>query len=354
MMRSARICLALLLASACNSADEPIDLATADIEQTYASLDTDDEAPDFADDELGEPELGAEDPIEADATVDQRPEIREGAHHLRVFVGWGRFRYQPEATDWLDWSGDVTVNNGAVRVLRTVRFERPMDHLLPREQDIDTVKFVSRTAPSWDGLYLDVILHPSLNPDGEEVSITFTSGPVTYTLPITRDMRRHVVVDVGDQGHKLVFQVFRPDGDGCREGYLAGVWRAVEDGPRGVLGVMKGRFVDETGRIHGKIRGVYGKRPDGAQVFFAKVIGRDGAFIGLIGGRYREGEFAGRLNGRGDRIDGLVHGRYFDGDRDHDGGFVGRWSQSCREEVAEGSIQPVDATPPTIQTGVAL
>jgi len=353
-MRHTRICLALLIGSAgCNSADEAIDLTTADVEATYAGMDTADEDPDFGDPALANPEIASEDPPEVDPTLDERPDLRDGAHHLRVLVAWGRFRLQPEATDWTTWDGTLTANNAAVRVLRTVRFERPMDHLVPRS-DLHTIGWVSQTAPSFDGVLVDVVLHPALNPNNEEVSLTFTSGPITYTLPIARDMRRHVVVDVDDAGNKLAFQVFMPDRDGCREGYMAGIWRSVEDGPRGVLGVILGRFVDETGRIRGKIRGVYGKRPDGSQVFFAKVIGQDGAFIGLVGGRYREGEFAGRLNGRGDRIDGVVHGRYFDGDRDHDGTFLGRWSQLCREEPAEGEITPTDAALPTIETDVAL
>jgi hypothetical protein len=344
MLRHAKLCLALLPFVACNSADDSADLADADFGAEFASLDTSDEAVDFDDPELALPELTGEDPVETDTTLDARPELAN-ARHLRVLVAWGHFRLDPTATDWLDWSGTLTANHAAVRVLSTVRFERPMDHLVARD-DIHTIGFVSETAPSYDGLLVDVILHEQLNPNGEAPSLTFTSGPVTHTITLAPDMRRSEVVDVDDAGNKLAFQVFLPDGDGCAEGYLAGVWRSVGETRGGAVGVMKGRFVGEGGIVRGKLRGVYGQRPGGEKVFFAKVIGHRGEFLGLIGGKYGDGKFLGRLHDRGPRIDGVVAGRYWDGDRDHDGSFVGRFSQRCGEETAEGQITSIDAETP--------
>ena len=67
------------------------------------------------------------------------------------------------------------MTNAGVRVLRRLTFEEPAVVLRPRT-DVHIVEFESQTRPHADGLLLDVVLAPSLNPVGGPVTLTFDTA----------------------------------------------------------------------------------------------------------------------------------------------------------------------------------
>jgi len=76
--------------------------------------------------------------------------------------------------------------------------------------DIRVIDFESQTGPDADGLLVDVILAPSLNPDLEPVTLTFTSRVFTASIAIEPDMQRVEITPVDDAGHVVAFRVIRP------------------------------------------------------------------------------------------------------------------------------------------------
>jgi hypothetical protein len=309
------------------------------VESEFGGDTTADEAPGFGDEALALPEFQSEDAAVSDMTTD-RPELRD-ARHVRIAVIWGYPRPNPEATTVVDWTGNISVTNAGLRVLRTLRFEDTDVVVRPRT-DLHVVEFESQTKPHADGLLLDVVIAPVLNPEGGPITLTFNSAPFTGSLTLQPGMRLNHVETVDDAGHVVAYHIIAPDADGCTEGFLRGRWHqsGEVDGHR--LGTIKGRFTAHDGRIRGHLRGVFGVREDGKQVWFAKVIDRDGKFLGLLAGRYGDGKLAALFFTRNDAdekiVKGMVRGVYFDADGDHDGGFFGRYSERCAEDPREGMV----------------
>ena len=120
----------------------------------------------------------------------------------------------------------------------------------------------------------------------------------------------------------------REPADPCAHGTLRGRWHRVEDGRGRLIGVVS----DAEGEPIGHVRGVYGRRASGEQVFFGKYIDRDGRFRGLFGGGYGEGHFAGRWIVRPDQEHGRLAGFYRETIEGPETGglFLGRWAEtSC-------------------------
>lgn len=329
---------------AVESAPEELDQA---LSTDYGDLDPSDEAPDFGDPEFAAIDLAGAD---VDAADPEDPIVTEleadpvnPPRHLRVLLAWGHLRPRPDATVATDWSGRISVTNAGLRVLRTVAFE-PGDELVRPREDLHYVDFASHTLPHADGVLLDVVLHPTLNPAGEPIVLTFASGPITQELTLAPGLPRMDAVAVDDDGNALAYAIFAPDADAsCQQGYLAGRWTQVGDIDGRPVGRLRGRWLSADGELHGKLRGVWGQRANGSRVFFAKVIGADGAWKGILAGRYALGRFGGiYLGDRDHTIDGVVRGRYFDGPADDGAGFfAGRWALRCGELPTEGT--PADS-----------
>jgi hypothetical protein len=336
--------------TACGGAanTDAMDLA---LHQDYAALDEADEPEDFGDQDIAEAEdlnEASDTPVVDDTAAsdaDLAAAENDGANvrRLHIAVMWGHLRPQLECSEFTDWSGTITAQNAALRVLRTLRFEA--GDALQQRPDIRTVPFTSQTAPHADGLLLEVVLHPRLiNAPGEPVSLTFASAVYTDTLIIAPGMRLAKVVRVDDTGNAIAYNVFRRGQDGCSEGLLAGRYielRETEDGR--VLGELKGKYLSFDGGVAGKIKGVWGQRENGAQVLFAKVIGRDGAFKGTLAGRYGQGHFKGRYLAGGRVVAGAFQGMYREApEEDGAGFFMGRWSVGCGELSSEGAPEASD------------
>ena len=131
------------------------------------------------------------------------------AHHVQIAITWGCLTPHPNATEWVDWSGSFSVSNAALRVVETLRFENDGVVLRPRT-DIHMVEFESQTRPYADGLLLDVILHPQLNPNRLPVNLRFDSAPFTDTLSILPGMELYWVKPIDDAGHTVTYKVVHP------------------------------------------------------------------------------------------------------------------------------------------------
>jgi hypothetical protein len=118
--------------------------------------------------------------------------------------------------------------------------------------------------------------------------------------------------------------------DACQHGFMMGRWHRVEEG----RGRFVGRVVSADGDLRGHVRGIYGVRESGEQVFFGKYIDRDGRAQGIFAGQYDGGTFTGRWRDRsGDR--GTLAGRYRESipGAETGGHFIARWSErTCPAE----------------------
>ena len=335
-MRHVSAALAFIFFAAGAVADESPEELDRLLAATFG--DQDDESavpPAFGDPDLLTPAFQAADRRVFDRAVPFS--MRRGVGHVRVAILWGFLAPHPGATETIDWSGSLRVTNAGVRVLRRLTFEEPAVVLRPRT-DVHIVEFESQTRPHADGLLLDVVLAPSLNPVGGPVTLTFDTAPFAETIVIEPGMRRSRIAQVDDAGHVVAYQIIRPDTRQCSEGIFRGLWRTTRTPDDREVGLLKARFATDDGRLQGHLRGVLGVRQNGHQVFYARMADFGGQFYAVVAGRYGDGKFAGLLLGRGHEVQGLVRGRYVDGDGDHDGGFVARYSQHCGEDPREGDI----------------
>jgi hypothetical protein len=275
-------------------------------------------------------------PPTGDPTTDDRADLA-GARRVRGLVAWGYLRPHPDATEVVDWSGTLSVTNAAIHLVRPARFETATDHVIVPRPDIQTLGFDSKTRPAWDGLLIDVVLAPALNPTAGDVVLTLDTPVASESLTIEDGMRGTTVDTVDAAGHKIAFHVIRPDHDGCAEGFLLGRWNTVGQVSGHEVGVFFGRFLGAGGERRAVVKGIFGERRDGTKVFFGKIIDRNGNALGLVAGRYGDGKFGGRLLGDGRVVEGAVRGRYADRNNDGDGFFAGRWSKMCGERSDEGT-----------------
>lgn len=334
-MRHVFAALAFILFAVVAVADEdPAELDRL-LAASFGGQDENAVPPAFADPDLLTPAFQSADRRVFDRTLPFG--MRRGVVQVRVAILWGFLAPRPNAAETIDWSGRISVANAGLRVLRRLTIEDSTVVVQPRT-DVHSVEFESTTRPHADGLLLDVILAPSLNPGGGPVTLTFDTAPFAETIAIQPGMRRSRIVQVDDVGHVVAYQFVRPDVRQCSEGIFRGLWRTLRTPDDREVGLLKARFATDDGRLQGHLRGVLGVRQNGHQVFYAKMADSGGQFYALISGRYGDGKFAGLLLGRSHEVEGLVRGRFVDGDGDQDGGFVARYSQHCGEDPREGEI----------------
>jgi hypothetical protein len=294
--------------------------------------DSEDEAPMFglpsmgqfgADPEAGDPSHTGEGEAAAEAV--------EGAEVYLLRIVWGNLelngfdgedRTEPHP-DWLDWSGTLALEGkGGLILKRTILFD-PHDHIVP-EDDRHRIEWISHTGPHLDGLLVKVIYLP--NPAATEPSITFTTSPVTQTIPIADLDHYNEIALIDEDGHGAAFTALRVGDDDCLEGFLAGKWH---DRPEGEGGVFRGRALSERGALNGHIRGHYGITDDGNPVFFGKYINTAGHFRGLFRGAYGGGAFEGDWVSADGALEGTLSGKYINGGEADQGFFQGFWAEAC-------------------------
>jgi hypothetical protein len=317
-----------------------------DLDLPYGGLAYTDEPEAFGDDSLLA-EAVEEDVAAADEADDEEvirrsdPELRDAPEVTRTYLRilWGNLDglRAPEITApddspaWTVWDGSLSVTEGAIAIKKTILFERPYDHLMPR---------VSRQAVAWHSLtlpHVDGILVCVMSRPGEDGSvpgeITFETGPLTKTFTIAELGELDETVAVDDLGNGVSFVGFTERPDACPRGFLGGLWKANEDGSGGVF---RGRVTNRHGLLRGYLMGRYGINEDGERVFAGKFINRRGQILGLLQGVWEPsgegdgmGSFLGRWAGRGGEHKGMLKGRYMTHPERPGGMFHGFWQELC-------------------------
>lgn len=327
-----------LLTDAKNSNTGGGDPVVTDLESTYGGYTYTDEA-----DAFGDPELLKLEAEESPMPVADPDTIPSDSSFV-VRILWGQLRGNRDATTPVDWSGSVQVSNSAVGVLRTIAFERPGDHLLPR-QDRQTVGFVSHTLPSFDGLLLVVRALPEGTGDGigSAANLRFETGPYTGEWALSELRGADLVIPVDDLGNAVSITAMPVRRDApCPNGFVRGHWM-VREGERGRI---RGLWMGADARPLGHLQGHFGVNEAGERVWFAKIVGRGGRLIGLARGGWTPsedaaqpgGNFAGHFSAREGEVTGEVRGHYLagrEGDRGAIGFFEGRWGVPCDRPASE-------------------
>lgn len=306
-----------LLAAGCYGTEEDAEVgAIAEaLELDNGGLEETDEAPAFgADEEFDALQLlvadpPAEDPMEADPEVAAMRAVPD-AVVVRVGIEWGQIPGDRTNRVPRNWTGALVVNRGALLVHRTLRFEPATDRLLPRPNP-QTLPFTSVTLPHHDGLALTII---DPTPEAAEpLTLAYINdlpgeagpegGALRVPVAALLDGPRELVSDAAD--NRMVAVAMARPVDVCQQGFMMGRWHRVAPG----RGRIAGRVVNEEGELQGHIRGIYGHRRNGDQVFFGKYINADGNFQGIFAGHYDDGHYEGRWLGRGGER-GALAGQY--------------------------------------------
>ncbi len=328
--------LAALSLAACTGgtdgdpSDEEAEEIASALELENGGLDMEDEAPQF-----GAPEEFAEASLEQDSAVDDAiasdPATTEvlaapDAVLYDTAVIWGQMPPDFRNRDGHEWDGTISINRGAMIVRRRVGFEHSTDAIAPRTDRL-SVSFRSMTLPLVDGLFITVVDPDPASTEPQTLTYTGADGTV-LSATMAELVSGPESVEVDASGNRIVATAMREPADPCAHGNLRGRWHRVRDGRGRMIGVVS----NAEGEPVGHIRGVYGRRRNGEQVFFGKYIDRDGRFQGLFGGQYRDGNFAGRWIVRPGLDHGDLGGMYRETiDGPETGGlFVGRWAEtSC-------------------------
>jgi hypothetical protein len=258
-------------------------------------------------------------------------------------VTWGNLRGDSLIDYSTDWTGGLCVDNGVVRLLRTIRFE-PRDQILPRTSR-QCIEWESHTQPSFDGVI--VALHKfkcdslSARVDSlcEPLSVTFKTGPLTVTFTEKELTDLHTIIPVDDAGNAVAFNVVERRPGVCGNGFLAGQWKPVTSDNERLRGFFRGKWISENGMQMGHLRGIYGLNRSGEQVFFGKWVAETGRFRGLLAGHYgvteetdtgANGWFEGVWFSRQLHAVGGLRGVWRTSDDMEEGGFFrGAWRTRC-------------------------
>jgi len=260
--------------------------------------------------------------------------LSSGAVSHRVALLWGQLPPDRHQATAKDWTGAFQLARGGMIVRRTIGFEDATDHVIRPRTDRNTVAFTSVTRPFADGLVLEVV-DPT---PGDGLVLGYHGAAGDYSLDLAQLANGPIVIDVDASGNKLIAISLRRLAnatDPCDRGFMRGRWHQIRPG----LGVYLGVVADADGNPIGHVRGIYGVRRNGEHSMFGKFINRDGQFVGLIVGHYRDGEFVARWLSRSGEA-GRIHGAYRESTPGPDvgGGFVARWAETtCAQDLPTDS-----------------
>lgn len=324
-------------------------LETVDLDADYGDLAWTDESAGFGDDELLAAAAFDE---QAALTEDEEDSLIAGDEELAttpmrrtvVRLLWGQLDGSfatsgpRDEASMLDWSGSARVTAGAVALKRTILFERPWDHRLPRVER-DSLAWKSATGPHYDGVLL-VVMSPLV--DGvAQGELVIDTEPFTTRLRIDELDGFDAVTAVDAAGNAISIRAAVVEPRGCAAGFLNGFWKDVEDRPETDAiegGVFRGRVVLEDGITIGFLKGVYGWNAAGERVMVGKLVGPAGRLRGLIAGTWTPdeetaglGSFEGHWVGRDGARRGVIGGRYLRNAEGEpgDGFFEGRFQEIC-------------------------
>ncbi|MCK4303710.1 MAG: hypothetical protein KAY24_05690 [Candidatus Eisenbacteria sp.] len=191
------------------------------------------------------------------------------------------------AAETVIWDGSMTLEHGCIRVVSLVHFEPGEDFLLKPRPGPGELAWQSRTHGYYDGLRV-ILTVPvdsiSISTNNEEVIFTFEAKPIgelSFTLNELEGLDE--IIDVPSSNEQLSFRCMRMDRNVHYRGFCGGRWSWAEGDS---VGRFKGRWVSATGRPLGYMRGHYGVKSNGEEVFFGKYINESGRFMGFLRGQY--------------------------------------------------------------------
>ncbi len=278
--------LGALLISGCSKESAPLtsnDMGL-NFEDEFGGYDASNEAPGFGDEtilsEMSEDaEVAVDDPefsIQF-ATLDTLPIVK--VYAMKIL--WGQLEFDSTVTEMTDWSGSLTIANGAIRIASLIRFEWPYDHIVRPRTDRSKLEWVSQTAPHFDGILVWLYdLSDSLGLT--ENTVTFQTGPYTRTFTMSELDSLSEIIEVDELGNEVSFDARYLETPDCGYGFLGGRWVFKENN----RGIFYGRWVNWSGMAMGHLRGHWGINSAGEKVFFGKWIGRGGEFKGLLRGNW--------------------------------------------------------------------
>lgn len=301
-----------------------------------------DEAPMFASESLftdaTDPETPVTDELEATPPVMELNKKPDAAK-IEVALMWGQIPGNLANQTPYNWSGKISISRGAMLVRRTIRFEDKGDQLLPRKNPQE-VAFTSVTLPHNDGLRLTVLDPDPLSKEPLVLTYENKTG-IVYQAPIGDLVGGPESVPVDEAGNRFVGIAMAKPVDVCQFGMLGGKWLRVAPHRGRMIGVVTNPVGDPIGHV----KGIWGQRKNGEQVFFGKYIDDQGHFRGIFAGKYGEGGYKGKWLHAAHEA-GVLGGHYFDSEGPG-GKFVGGWAETtCNLKVGPGAPPPPPPPPP--------
>lgn len=303
-----------------------------DLDDPNGGYDSSDEAPAFGDADFAA--MFPEDPAVDDAlgtdpaVTEMEDDPAARVYYLRLL--WGQLRGNPEVDALTNWGGSISVDRGAIVVLRRLKFEPITDWVVFPREDEKVVDLYSVTSVHHDGLLLKII---DPTPDADTPNdLTIDMGPGQTVLAVADLDGYQNILDVDELGNQMSFQC--PEILDCPNGFLHGIWVKRAQNERGVFW---GVFTSYEGALLGHLRGHWGYNQDGERAFKGKYIGLDGAFRGILRGTWTPGSentpgwggFNGVWVDANEEAQGQLRGHYRRGFR-RGGFFNGRWlDETC-------------------------
>jgi hypothetical protein len=151
----------------------------------------------------------------------------------------------------------------------------------------------------------------------------------------------NLIIPVDDLGNAIsITGIPMPDDAVCPGGAMRGHWQHRV----GQRGAFRGMFQSRLGEPLGHIRGHFGVNEAGQQVWFGKIIDREGHLIGLARGGFEPepngpgGQFTGHWAVQEGQRSGTIAGHYMQGDERGRsvGHFQARWRWNC-----DGDLEPM-------------
>jgi hypothetical protein len=237
---------------------------------------------------FGDPEIKAltADPVynysaPAPQAAPEAPPIpAPAANSIFIRVIWGNLIYDPEDPGPArNYSGTMTVDSGAIYILRTVAFE-DTDYEIS-EADSNTVAWHSKIRPAYDGLLIrvdpgteseaDDFLHITIGVYQTEIALADLGANYLSIVPTgdPNGPNDHVALaahQVNAAGSGFVSGHWR-DLDGARRhgGLFKGKWESDEGDLFGherirywpADGFARGKYIDDTGLNKGRLEGTF-------------------------------------------------------------------------------------------------
>jgi hypothetical protein len=270
------IAVLLMTFAACNrSGDDVKRSADQDYDFDY-DFTTGDEEPGF-----GDPEIQAmtqDEPFDDPFDVTKKASSESSVDAIFIRIMWGNLVLDAGETEWRDYSGQMTIDDGLLVIERTVAFD-PGDSEIETREDPTHIAWTSRTRPHFDGLL--VRLEPGAA-SGDQNKLHIAVGPYAKEISVS-DLADYIAIDPTGYGDDHVAMASHLGND-ADSGFLLGRMRINENG----FCVLKGKWETSSGSLIGHERARCADPSDGEGRLRGKAIDLDGNFLALLDGTYQD------------------------------------------------------------------